>query len=74
MVVVNQFGEPLEGIAVNWSVVSGGGTLSANSSVTDASGAASVNYTTGPDVGTAIVAANVHGLPALRFSVTISTT
>jgi hypothetical protein len=72
VMVVNQFGEPLSGVTVTWSIISGGGTLSADSSLSDDTGAASVIYTTGPTAGTGIVQANVHGLPPLRFSVTIT--
>jgi hypothetical protein len=72
VVVVNQFGEPLKDITVTWAIYSGGGSLSASSSVSDENGAAAVNYTTGPTAGNAIVTASVHGLPPLGFDVTIS--
>jgi hypothetical protein len=72
VVVVNQFGEPLEDVTINWSIDSGGGSLSASSSQSDVNGAASVTYTTGPTAGRAVVTARVGGLPPLSFTLTIS--
>lgn len=70
--VVNQFGEPLEDVTINWSIDTGGGSLSTNTTQSDVNGVASVNYTTGPNVGTAVVTARVHGLPPLSFAELIS--
>ena len=50
---------PVAGQAVQWTVTSGNGTLSANSVSTDATGHASVTWTLGPDVGNQAVAASV---------------
>lgn len=72
VVIVNQFGEPVEKVTVNWSIEAGGGSLSASSSESDFNGATAVNYTTGPNAGAAVVTARVHGLPPLSFSLTIS--
>jgi hypothetical protein len=67
VLVVTQFGEPIEGVTVNWSIVSGGGSLSANVTTTDVTGVASVNYTTGPTTGDVTIRAQVHGIPPLTF-------
>lgn len=67
VMVVTQFGEPIEGATVNWSIVSGGGTLSSNVTVTDVTGVASVDYTTGPTTGDVTIRAQVHGVPPLTF-------
>lgn len=72
VLVVNQFGERLKNVNVTWSIESGGGTLSATSAVSDESGLASVDYTTGPNAGNAIIHAAVHDLLPLSFGVTIS--
>ena len=40
-------GDPMPGVQVNWGIVSGGGSLSATSSMTDQSGHASVTWTLG---------------------------
>lgn len=72
VVVVNQFGEALKDVKVTWAIVNGGGTLSVGSSLSDDSGKASVNYTTGPTAGAVIITATVHGLPPLGFDETIS--
>ena len=54
--VIATTGALMPGVTVNWSLVQGTGALSATSSVTDSTGAASVNFT--PDAaGTDIVAA-----------------
>ena len=42
----------LENAVVAWTVVSGGGSVSAPTSLTDANGNASVTWTLGPAVGT----------------------
>src|SRR5258705_12032714 len=72
VLVVNQFGERLKNVTVNWSIIAGGGTLSSNSTLTDDSGLAAVTYTTGPAAGPAVVRVQVHGLPAITFSATIA--
>lgn len=72
VLVANQFGQPLEDIVVNWSILAGGGSLSSPTSQTDAGGVASVNYTTGPTAGTATIQARVSGVPAVVFSITVT--
>ncbi len=46
--VVDQFGASIEGAPVRWSVVAGGGSVSASNSQTDANGDASITWTMGP--------------------------
>ena len=72
LLVVNQFGERLKNITVNWSIVAGGGTLSASVAQSDESGIAEVNYTTGPAPGTAVINAKVTSLFPLAFTATIT--
>jgi hypothetical protein len=72
IVVISQFGERLKNITVNWTIVSGGGSLSSNTTLTDETGVASVNYTTGTVAGPAVVRAQVHGIPPLTFNITIT--
>jgi hypothetical protein len=67
VVVVNQFGERIMNATVNWSIVSGGGTLSSAVTTSDDSGLASVTYTTGPTPGVVTIRAQVHGVPPLTF-------
>jgi len=71
-IVVNQFGERLKNVNVNWSIVSGGGTLAGTSSVTDDSGIATMGYTSGTTTGTVIIQAKVTGLLPLTFTVTVA--
>ena len=72
VIVVDQFGVPLNNITINWTIAAGGGSLSASSSVSDDNGHASVNYTTGPTPGRATVNAQVSGLMPLSFTITIT--
>jgi uncharacterized protein YhjY with autotransporter beta-barrel domain len=57
-------------IAVNWSVVQGGGTLAAAQTFTDASGHASNTLTLGPNPGVNIVQATVVGAGSISFTAT----
>jgi Bacterial Ig-like domain (group 1)./Peptidase M30. len=59
-------GRTLPGIAVAWNTSSG--TLSASSSVTDASGVAAVEWTLGQNVGTQTATATVTGLNPVTFT------
>ena len=72
VLVVNQFGEALENITVNWSIAAGGGSLSATITQSDVNGITEVTYTTGPTAGPATINAQVHGMPPLTFNATIT--
>ena len=73
VIVVNQFGERLHDVVVNWTIASGGGTLSATSSVSDELGVATVNYTTGATAGQVIIGARAsNGILFVTFSVTVT--
>jgi hypothetical protein len=72
VIVVDQFGQPLQSITVRWVIASGGGALGASAAVTDEGGLASVTYTTGPTAGQAVIEARVSGLLPLSFSITIT--
>ncbi|HJQ11005.1 MAG TPA: Ig-like domain-containing protein [Gemmatimonadaceae bacterium] len=72
VLVTTQFGKPLAGVTVNWSIAAGGGSLDQSSSQTSEGGIASVNYTTGSTPGTAQIKAEVPGLASLIFTVTIT--
>jgi len=72
VIVTSQFGERLNNIAVNWTIASGGGSLSSSTTQTNDSGIASVDYTTGPVAGPVVIKAQVHGIPPLTFNVTIT--
>ncbi|MEZ4412098.1 MAG: Ig-like domain-containing protein [Gemmatimonadales bacterium] len=58
-------GVPVQGVTVDWAVTAGGGTPSAASSVTDASGIASVGWTLGATPGS-----NNQGLSASSAGLT----
>jgi len=73
VIVVNQFGERVHDALIHWTITSGGGTLSAASTVTDELGVASVNYTTGATVGQVLIQASVsNGILLVSFSVTVT--
>lgn len=72
VLIVNQFGEPLANVTVNWTITAGGGSLTSTPTLTDQTGKTSVTYTTGPTSGDASINAQVHGLFPVIFTVTIS--
>ena len=72
VIVVDQFGGPLGNVAVNWRIVSGGGSLSETQTTTSGGGLASTIYTTGATPGTATIDAQVHGLSPVTFTITIT--
>lgn len=61
---------PLEGVSVTWSVNSGGGAVSQQTTTTDGAGLTSVNYTAGAATGTSQVRATAEGL-TVTFTVSI---
>jgi hypothetical protein len=72
VVVVTQFGEPVAGVAVQWSVVSGGGSVTPVLSQTSDTGISTTSYTSGATAGTVSVQAKVGGLPVVTFTVTVT--
>ncbi len=72
VIVLDQFGNSLKNVTVEWTIVSGGGSLSETSNLTAEGGASSVTYTTGPTAGAAQIQAKVVGIPPVVFSATIT--
>jgi hypothetical protein len=70
--VLDSQGQNLSGVSVVWSTSSG--TLSASSSLTDASGVATVEWTLGTLVGSQTATATVTGLNPTRARLTGSET
>ena len=69
--VRDQDGDALSGITVAFAVTAGGGTLSASSVTTDASGRAQSTLTLGSTVGTNTVTASVSGITgSITFTAT----
>jgi hypothetical protein len=62
---------PMAGVTVNWSVASGGGSVTPTSTITDGAGQASANYTAGTTTGEAQVRATAEGL-TVTFTVTVA--
>lgn len=60
--VVDAFGNPVAGVPVGWQIVSGGGGLSADTSVTDAAGIATNSVSLPTVAGTLNIEASVDGL------------
>src|SRR3954471_10072279 len=60
--VTNSQGNPAPNVTVTWSVLSGDGTVSPGSSITDANGVASALFTLGPAEGQQQAQAAVAGL------------
>ena len=81
VLVASQFGERLRNQTVTWTITAGGGTLSVTgggsstttiTSLTDDSGIAEMNYTTGATAGTSSIQARVGEVPPITFTVTIT--
>ena len=68
--VRDQNGDALSGITVAFAVTAGGGSLSASSVTTNASGRAESTLTLGSTVGTNTVTATVSGITAISFTAT----
>jgi glucose/arabinose dehydrogenase len=67
--VLTRDGTPVAGVAVTFSVVSGGGSVSGGSVLTNASGVATVGgWTLGNSVGEQKLSARSPGLPEVSFS------
>lgn len=69
--VTDASGDPVHGVGVQWSIVSGGGSLSTASNTTDRSGRAGTLWTVGTVAGTGEVRASVRGLGAVSFQATL---
>ena len=72
--VLDQEGSALAGAVVRFSVTAGGGTLSATTATTNASGQARSTLTLGSDPGTNTVTATVEGLEPVTFTAIGQTT
>jgi adhesin/invasin len=68
--VTDGAGVPIGNVAVTWTVLTGGGSVSASSSTTDVNGNATIIWTLGPTVGTQTLSASI----ANGASTTISAT
>ncbi len=72
VIVLDQFGNSLKNVTVDWIILAGGGSVSETSNKTVEGGVSSVTYTTGGTAGTAQIQAKVNGIPPVVFSVTIT--
>lgn len=72
VLVVTQFGEPVQNATVTWTIRSGGGTFDAPSTLTGEDGVASVIYTSGDTAGPVVIEARVAGVPPLTFNLTVT--
>ncbi|MCH8937344.1 MAG: hypothetical protein IIB90_16635, partial [Gemmatimonadetes bacterium] len=71
VLVQDQFGNPVPGVSVVFSVTSGGGTITGSPAVSDDAGiAAAETWTMGPAEGTNSVDALVSGIATLTFNAT----
>ena len=60
--VRNQYGDPMAGVTATFAVITGGGTLSVTTTMTDANGHAESTLTLGSDPGTNTVDFSVEGI------------
>lgn len=70
---VDQNGVPVPGVAISWSVVSGGGTFVAASASTDDQGLGQAVFRLGNFLGTQTVSAQVGSQPAVLFRLEATT-
>lgn len=68
--VIDKKGQPVSGAVVAWAARAGGGSLSATSVKTDASGLAAVTWTLGTAAGPAEASATVADLAPVTFTAT----
>ena len=74
VLVLDQYGDPLAGAKVTFSIAAGGGTLSATTVTTDADGHASTTLTLGRQPGPNTVVATIAGLEPVTFTVEAAAT
>ncbi len=68
VIVRDNAGAVLPGVAVTWSVTAGGGTVSPTTRTSDAGGLAKTRRTLGPNAGTQTARATTTGLNPVNFS------
>jgi hypothetical protein len=68
--VADQIGAGVQGVTVNFAAMTGGGSVSAASAVSDAQGLASVGWTIGGSAGANTVQASSAGLTSVTFTAT----
>ena len=68
VIVRDNAGTALPGVAVTWSVTAGGGTVSPTTRTSDAGGIAKTRRTLGPNAGTQTARATVASLTPVNFS------
>ena len=68
--VMDGNGDPVGGVPVTWSVGSGGGSLSPESSTTNAAGETSSQWALGTTAGQQTATASATGVPSVSFSAT----
>lgn len=66
--VVDQFGNGVSGVTVDWAVTSGGGSVAPTTAVTNASGLAAATQTLPSTAGAATVTATATGLSPATFT------
>jgi adhesin/invasin len=72
--VVDAHGNGVPGVTVAWAVATGGGSLAAPTSATDAAGVASAAWTLGGTTGTQTATASAAGLAGSPLTFTVATT
>src|SRR5258708_14929652 len=71
VIVKDQYGNPVAGVTVGFVDNSAGGTFSSPTAITNASGKASVQYTTPPQAGPLTINASGTGLSSVVFNKTV---
>jgi adhesin/invasin len=71
VIVKDQYGNPVAGVTVSFVDNGAGGTFSSPSAITNASGKATVQYTTPPQSGSITITGSVTGLTPVTFNETV---
>jgi hypothetical protein len=72
VIVTDQHFNPVPGVTVSWADSGKGGVFSSPTSITDAAGHASINYTTPATPGTIPFRVDTSGLKTVTFSATVT--
>jgi len=70
VIVTDQYGNPVPGVAVGWSTGSGSGSVAPTATTSDSGGKAGGVWTLGPLVGTQAASASVEDVGSVAFSAT----
>ena len=69
--LLDQRDDPVAGRTINWTIVTGTGTLASATSVTDANGVATMTFTAGDAAGDVTIQASIAGVDPVTFEIEV---